>query len=1858
MSEQKTTRDNTDSTTDDIISAKNKLIENNNELKTNLENVVSNFNEYKDKFKEALDYKNKLSDDQDEAKKILADALEAYKQSNISNDDILNPTKYEEFKNKLDKAINDAKSVETSKNNYKIEKDSIVADSDFNNYPKALEKYKEAVKNITGDNGSLKQALAAAKTPEEIKKAYDDATEALKQAKNDIALNKAEEDYLNTVDKINKFKEKLNDKDANEKAIIDALDKAKEAAKNAIDAKTNTNPPSVTIEDYNTQKKNLEDVLLKAKLDKSKNDYEKTKQQAEATSNELEGNYPETKEYYDGKLGEIQKELDEKLKKAEEDKQKQKEAYDAAKEAIEALNETLEAKKQEELDKNKAEYEESVNEFEKTLQEAENIGDKDLKNEIKTLLEKAKEDANNILKTEPLTAAKYAEAKKILDDANKLAKTKEFDKLKEKVEEYINSDLNNDKYSEIKSNLESTKNTQNGIVHPGDGQDNPSPKTIKEAIEALKDAFDNAKKQKAQKDFDDEYNTLRNKGANEAIQQAIEKAVSDQKAVRDNTNSTTEEIKTATDNLKNQNIADKITQANDAKTEYEKENDKVLSGDKLNEKFGDNEEAKQKYLDKVSDIRKELETALNSKDKSLESIKSAYDEAKSALENTNSDANIQQEIAADKYRKALRAANDKKTSLNDSEESKIKKDLGDVITPNTIEESAIDSTPTSELETKTKALNDAVKKANQEQEQMRVAKAKYDAKVSELESAKNTYPSYSDELQTAINSSNSSLSTKQTNKTIEPTDYDAEVTKLQSALDKVKAKDNFDKEYNSILNAVTNDAKYSAIKSAVISKLKPQKDIKDNANSTVDQINKATSDLQKNNTIATINSVKSALNNLISKENELKNSKTNTYNGDEEIKKYIDSIINNNNNLHTSITGNDSLSVNSYTDKQTIIEKAIQEAQNIKNNKNTYSSSLSSLESEINKITGSGSQKSKELLNAEKQKIIDKLNSDITSANNDPKKLKDAYSNATTSLNNLKDRIDWYKAIGEYERKREEVENYKNSLTGPQYNKVKNVDLTNAISNADTEVNRNNNYNGRDVTVIRSKISSLQSSKEAAEAEVASINTNKQAYDATVTKYNTFKNDTKYAEYKSDLETFLSNKQNSLTEKQNNNTILSTDFSAAKSELENKMREVSALRYQKLSQTVEGYVNNTLTSDYYKDLRQSLASTKNTEDSISLPNHNPTQQQSERSYSRLDAKFNDTKTRKQSRDTVINQMNTAKLSFEKEKSKIASIYNRDINIDDWSREKLRKIEETISDAITKNTLSDQTFINAKQKYDNLEKEAYQEIAKQITSKINQTLSDPKNDRIVESQSNYSRLSELKTSLSTIDYNNSNYSETIKNIYDEAIQNIQTIENNKKEYEKEHKLAVENLERQKAYKHSIDNAVTNLVDVSPTWGKSLGSINRKVFDRDYALKTDKDYFKSKQQIAADEIAKLEAKVNSKSIEQNKIAKNEELSNTTKIDSDFMLNNLDGFVTDAKKFITEAGLNDPKNGFKNRTANFNAIKGFTRLESTRDLYGDLQNRFINTYQNNDRRQITIEDYVNHRNMFYNSVNSYEQEMYKLKDILKKYVEYKEDGTPGEYVQAFRELYGYLPLVAGYKTWNDQMKYFYNNLLTATYEYKQFDDFKVILPTGIQKNIYFSDIYEDIVILQKSDLEARTTKPDESIYKVIEDINIRKGNLTARYFNQIWKLQEYSQYYWKNKWNVLKLKGDTSNTYYVFNEYVRKMIYSFIQKLPNEIKNDNSNNQLFNQLKAEADKLPKEDSGIDNSRHTDYQALQAKINDVIRTYFKAIDKYYKPKSNGEYKQLLFWDGTSSNADSTKINAILDYYEDSGNAGLKMGS
>ncbi|QJR44303.1 hypothetical protein [Mycoplasma miroungirhinis] len=432
--------------------------------------------------------------------------------------------------------------------------------------------------------------------------------------------------------------------------------------------------------------------------------------------------------------------------------------------------------------------------------------------------------------------------------------------------------------------------------------------------------FNDLNQEKIKKSFDDAYETLKNSATNEQIKKALEQELKQYKDIRDNQSSTYEQIIQATEDLRNSGLDNKITQTNTQKNEYEQQLKQVFDDTKLTQKFGNDENAKTKYKQDIEQAKRELQNVLDSQDSSLDNLRDAYEAAKDKIQDLNSDTETIHNDAVTKYKETLKATKSKNNSITKPEENQIKKELEDTISTNTIENNNIDSTPTNELRQKTKTLKNAIEQANQKINQLNTQETKKTKQNTQNDKETSTIPNN--------NSSSTINNINQQDSHIK----DESKQKIESSnSNKKEAQNNFDKEYHSILNTIEDDDKYSIIKNAVINKLADQKKIRDDTNSTTQQINDATTNLHKDTAIQTINAAKDTLNNLISKENELTKLKETTYKNYKEIQNYIDTEIKK--SSYKSITEKDALNIDKYTSKIENIEKLKKEAD--KKRKNT-----------------------------------------------------------------------------------------------------------------------------------------------------------------------------------------------------------------------------------------------------------------------------------------------------------------------------------------------------------------------------------------------------------------------------------------------------------------------------------------------------------------------------------------------------------------------------------------------------------------------------------------------------------------------------------------------------------------------------------------------------------------------------------------------------------------------------------------------------------------------------------------------------------------------------------------------------------
>ncbi|QJR44190.1 hypothetical protein [Mycoplasma miroungirhinis] len=1660
MQHDKAIRDDQHSTTQAILDVTQDLSKDNDALKNKITEVVNNFNQYNDKVNEATKYKNALDLNQDEAKKIINDALESYKQSNITDNDVLNKDKYNEFKNKLTEALDHAKAVENAKKAYENSKSSVVHDDQFNTNPDALNKYK---KEIEDAKNTLTNDLHNANGDwEKIKEAYQKSKDALDQAKNNISKNIAQENY----------EKKLKESKDLSTTLVDNKDDVTKAATN---------------EDHH--KKIANDL--------------KNKVQA------------------------IETELNNVIQDTSKSEQEKEDAYNNAKTKLqEAINDAK--TKEHEIDEAKKAYDEKVKEL----------------NNYKNTLTNENEDIKTSLDT-------------VLTNANNA----------------LNTNLHKDPSTIDKQNyLDQTKN--------------------------LQDALDQAKLNKAKKEYE-----------NSKAQ-------------------ATETLNTLNEHPK-------------TKTWYKDTLDKINETLTNDLKLAHTDPEKEQAYLKANEAIKTLNNSLEAKkQEETNAQKQGYDSSKSELET------ILNRL------KNNPAANDIKKELEEAKK-KAEKVLVDPKTP-----------------TKYQGAKDILDKA--------IAKAKEDEKQANTNVSKsNAYKTLSDQVATYISSdlSNNKYSNikdalksvkdeedKKSLPTVTPfpsqQTIEESIQKLQTAFDKAKAQKQFDDSYNQILDNIGTDTKYSNLKSNVQNKLSSQKTIRDNQSSTANQINTATQNLNKTTLLNTISQVKTKLDNLLSTKQQLDSSISNTgkYKNDDEIKKYINSVTNSHN--ENSITGDDILKPNVYQTHTDVLQTAITKAQNIKTNKDAYSQAKTSLETKVHKVTN---QDAKNKINAKKTEITNKLTSDITAAANNPEKLAQAYKDAKDKLTQLESDIPKYQKIAEYETKRNEVENYKNSLTKPEYNKIKNKDLLDAITRADNNVNKNSNYANKTEEQIQVQIQALNTAKTNAQSQVNEINSKKQEFETSKTQYTAFKN---IANSKTqELQTELTHQETMLQSKIGNNTIDANSYNTATDALKTKAANV----YQSLSNEVNTYLTTSpIKDENYKDLKTNLENTKTTQDNIALPQRKPSVKQVSDAYKALNDKYNDTKTKVATRQRLVNSYNSAKQQAEADKNEFT---NENNDIQTWFNSEITKIDQKRKDAINHNpsTLSDDMFTTWTNELNNLKVNAQKKLIDKMLKEIEDKLKLPESDRVTESANAYNQLKELKNRLTTLKSNNDiNQLKTQnKEISSSLKQHIKTIDDNIKAYNAEHSKAVDKLAKEKTYVDGLTTTLDKIVDYTNTWGKSTNlqrqNTNKSdsIVDPNHnTLSKDKKYFKEKITELHNALPAYDTKAQSKSIMQNKEVNNHEFG---KLDSKQLKTYLDEFKQTAITWIHINKIDDPKNGF-NGEHTFTGAEGVTKDESTNHLYSDVKHNFIDNYDakynppttNGEQlvqKDINFEDYVTYRNIWYKSVESYEKEMYKLKAQLKILFGYNDNHQPGTFVQKFRELYRYVHLIAGVEAWASILHRYFHQMVTGVNYYENFDDYQInITHNGkpYTNQLLYSDVYEDLATFQKFDKKGLRTKEGKddkwsSMQIFIDEINQRRGELQGNYPGASYRLDNYSQYYWyKNaNWNKLKLANGKLDTYN-FNDYIKFLIKSLLKKL--NINEDDPNDELAKQYK-QLEMVYGFKLGLNTKIDRTWKKHEDRINNIIDTYFKYIEKKYQP-TNGEFKQLVLWDAKGNDASSTHALDSLDYY------------
>ncbi|QBF34517.1 hypothetical protein EG856_01065 [Mycoplasmopsis phocirhinis] len=224
-----------------------------NELNT--QNFSQKVNDAKTKFN-AVEAKinelNHLKDTEyanyEQAKAIIQDAVNKYNNTTLVSDSIdaqisdknpLNTQNYDNIIAQLDSQKTKADEVKTANDEYNTEFAKVFGEANFVGYQGAKTKYDQSVEQI---KQTLANALVQAQlNSAQIVQAYNNATQALKDAKEAIAKNKTIDDFNKKVAELNELKANLN-KANNAQAyqnLVANIDQAIEQAKQNVDFNNN-----------------------------------------------------------------------------------------------------------------------------------------------------------------------------------------------------------------------------------------------------------------------------------------------------------------------------------------------------------------------------------------------------------------------------------------------------------------------------------------------------------------------------------------------------------------------------------------------------------------------------------------------------------------------------------------------------------------------------------------------------------------------------------------------------------------------------------------------------------------------------------------------------------------------------------------------------------------------------------------------------------------------------------------------------------------------------------------------------------------------------------------------------------------------------------------------------------------------------------------------------------------------------------------------------------------------------------------------------------------------------------------------------------------------------------------------------------------------------------------------------------------------------------------------------------------------------------------------------------------------------------------------------------------------------------
>ncbi|QJR43733.1 hypothetical protein HLA87_03010 [Mycoplasma miroungigenitalium] len=1195
--------------------------------------------------------KEKELNSYNEAKKIIEDAISKFNNNTIVSDTIsaevsdknaLNTNNYDNVIEKLNNALTDANNVKEANEKYNDELKTQLTESDFTGYPDAKNKYDKAVKAA---KDKLAETLAEAKlNPEEIIKGYNDAQQALANAKADVEKNKAIEDYNNQVSKLNTLKGELSATSNAKKQhdnLTNNIEKAIEESKLQLNYASNFENKTI---------KQITDEISKLKQ------FDKDTESKKITVDEAVTNYDSTLTQINDLISKdidaeedaiaqkaklaVKTRLNEEIKKAQDiidavnqnnfTTPEQKDAYQAAYESAKSkLAEALQVaqKEIEHIDQVKhrlGDYDHvSTNVIKKTIAEWTDPKYKEIKDKLNAILNP--EDSKWL----PVADKKLNEIK--LDDVQTSIDTiiKAFNEAKvEKTKTDFNNEFQSildtfkdDKYKALKDALAEEMKTifdeVENITSKEDIKlaDGDSKVTHIEELKAKLAAF-NDKAIAAKNAFD----ALENKVA-ELNRAKTEQFTQDQKAsdwidkaITDN------QVSTVTQNILDpQSYTDKVnnldtskSQANEinqAKSDYDQE--------KQNQPSIDNSlgETKQWYTSEVNKVDEALTAKLSSisvnDPEYVQKVKQAYNDAKDQI------AALKEQIAVkavqQKHREAVKALNDKLTQLdvnNKPELKGLKKQIEDLINSSETAVKAKETTPyqgvsSNTLEQEIKKLNDFKDSIDQKAKDIEQAKADYEAlvKLVDQKTANPLYSAQKAELDNAKSDAQNLITNAQNDSTINAETYQQQAKLLADKLVD-QANDRFTKlteKANELIknNNLENGNLYQDLNTALsqkISELNKQLPDKDDAASNPsDKVEKAEALYNELNKAIELAKVEKAKADYDSSKMNLTDT-SNNLDAYPNTKKWLDSEIEKINNALTQKLG--ALQKDSPTFAQDSIaayEQAQKDLEQVKNQINdrktqetneaqqAYQTSLATLDQNIANST-----------DASREYIKTKLESDKTSANSLVKSnpTPQDFANAKAIVDKANEFAQQQfpiadkdkEAVKNYDQLSQNVQIFLNGLddSSPQYNKIKET-LKNVKSTQDALAGKEVKPYPKEA-VANAAFAQLQESLKQAKEDKTAIDNSVAEYNKQVSLLEQLASDPKYAQQSDALNSQKLTSQGAIAQAQNDKSITAQNYIDQTEALKTKIQEAAVNVYNSIDADVDKLLTKlNKNSELYKD---------------------------------------------------------------------------------------------------------------------------------------------------------------------------------------------------------------------------------------------------------------------------------------------------------------------------------------------------------------------------------------------------------------------------------------------------------------------------------------------------------------------------------------------------------------------------------------------------------------------------------------------------------------------------------------------------